>query len=411
MTLVEFFEKTAIENICASLIDMPDRIVFIGNKSMEKHIARYEEILASKGLEKTETIKKFVSNSRLDNAVKILSEIVETYDDCVFDITGGEEILNVALGIVCEKYPLKDIQIQKINIKDNVIYFCDKNGVTTQKGNPSLSIEQNVKLYGGKVLFGGINQDDTYRWDLTPDFLNDFEKMWKICKGNFGYWNLQIGLLKTINENGVVSCDQLTVTISQGALENALKKEGRKFNKTKGIINALCAEGLITNFDDSDDITITYKNEQVKRCLSQEGQILEMKIYITAKNLSEDDGVRPVYEDALNGVVIDWDGKNEPFDTENEIDVMLMHDIVPVFISCKNGDFSAEELYKLNTVAERFGGKYAKKVLVTTAIDNMRDKGKYLTTRANDMRIQLIKENDILDDAKLSKRLKTLWEF
>ena len=49
MTLVEFFEKTAIENICASLIDMPDRIIFIGNSSIEKRTTKYKEALASKG--------------------------------------------------------------------------------------------------------------------------------------------------------------------------------------------------------------------------------------------------------------------------------------------------------------------------------------------------------------------------
>ena len=410
MTLVEFFEKTAIENICASLIDMPDRIIFIGNSSIEKRTTKYKEALASKGFDKIEVINKFVSSSRLDNAVRIISEIVETYDDCVFDITGGEEILNVALGIVCEKYPEKDFQIHKTNIKDNIVYTCDKQGVTTEMGNPSLSIEENIKIYGGKVIFGDVDGDDTYEWKLTDDFLDDIDTMWEICKGDFGYWNVQIGLLKAVNEHGIKSADKLTTSISLNTLENVLKKEGQRYRRTNGVIRALCNEGLITGFDDSQDITITYKNEQIKKCLTQEGQILEIKIFITAKGLLEDDGERHVYEDVLNGVVIDWDGKDEPFDTENEVDVMMMHDIVPVFVSCKNGDFSAEELYKLNTVAERFGGKYAKKVLVTTAIDNMRDKGKYLISRANDMRIQIIKEKDIIDDARLSKKLKDVWK-
>ncbi len=62
----------------------------------------------------------------------------------------------------------------------------------------------------------------------------------------------------------------------------------------------------------------------------------------------------PVYDDALNGVVIDWDGEfhdeevEDLYDTENEIDVLLMHDIVPVFVSCKNGIVTSEELYKLD---------------------------------------------------------------
>jgi hypothetical protein len=107
-------------------------------------------------------------------------------------------------------------------------------------------------------------------------------------------------------------------------------------------------------------IIVSYKNEQVKKCLTKAGQALEMKIYTTAKALLDKDGV-PFYDDTLNGVVIDWDGEfhdesvEDIYDTENEIDVMLMHDVVPVFISCKNGTVTSDELYKLNTVADHYG--------------------------------------------------------
>ena len=37
----------------------------------------------------------------------------------------------------------------------------------------------------------------------------------------------------------------------------------------------------------------------------------------------------------------------------NEIDVMMMHGMQPVFISCKNGSVETEELYKLLKTARR----------------------------------------------------------
>lgn len=180
-------------------------------------------------------------------------------------------------------------------------------------------------------------------------------------------------------------------------------------------IDNLLKNGLLTYFeDDETTVTISYKNEQVKKCLTKAGQALEMKIYTTAKALLDKDGV-PVYDDALNGVVIDWDGElhdetvEEIYDTENEIDIMLMHDIVPVFISCKNGIVTADELYKLNTVAERFGGQYSKKVLVATSISAFGDQGMYLRQRAKDMNIKLIEGVQTLDDAELEKKLKNIW--
>ena len=138
-----------------------------------------------------------------------------------------------------------------------------------------------------------------------------------------------------------------------------------------------------------------------------------MKVYTVAKSIAED-GV-PAYDDALNGVVIDWDGEfhdesvEDIYDTENEIDVMLMHDVVPVFISCKNGIVTSDELYKLNTVAERFGGKYSKKVLVATSISDFGEQGEYLRQRAKDMNIRLVEKIQDLEDDELEKKLKNLW--
>lgn len=57
---------------------------------------------------------------------------------------------------------------------------------------------------------------------------------------------------------------------------------------------------------------------------------------------------------------------DEEKDTENEIDVVLMKGLTLIFISCKNGQVDDDELYKLESVTNRFGGLYAKKVLIAT---------------------------------------------
>lgn len=46
-----------------------------------------------------------------------------------------------------------------------------------------------------------------------------------------------------------------------------------------------------------------------------------------------------------------------------------MKGLTPIFVSCKNGKIGEEELYKLNTVATHFGGKYAKKMLIATKLE------------------------------------------
>ena len=96
------------------------------------------------------------------------------------------------------------------------------------------------------------------------------------------------------------------------------------------------------------------------------------------------------------GVSIDWDGvlqhpAQQLPDTRNEIDVVLIHGTTPLFISCKNGSIGEEELYKLHTVATRFGGPHAKKMLIATELNKKSAAAnRAFTQRAWDMDIFLV---------------------
>ena len=82
---------------------------------------------------------------------------------------------------------------------------------------------------------------------------------------------------------------------------------------------------------------------------------------------------------------------------------------IPIFISCKNGDFDANELYKLNTVAEHFGSKYSKKVLVSTELDKLGEKSNYIRARMDDMGIRSVENVDEMNDSEFERVLKSLW--
>ena len=118
--------------------------------------------------------------------------------------------------------------------------------------------------------------------------------------------------------------------------------------------------------------------------------------------------------------------------SKNEIDVLLMKDMIPIFISCKNSSFLPEELYKLSAVAKHFGGEYAKKVLVTnylSANDNparkdnclqnkdepndkymKRLKRQLLWNRAQEMDIKILCREAIKDESSAAEALKNLYK-
>ena len=139
----------------------------------------------------------------------------------------------------------------------------------------------------------------------------------------------------------------------------------------KSFLRRMSSAGLIKNYKEKygGRVSFDFKNNNVKRCLTKSGTLLEFYVTLGALKMKDEKG-EYIYNDVMTGVQIDWphDGNNE-IDIENEIDVILTRDLVPVFISCKNGAFTSEELYKFSVVAARFGGEYVKKVLVTPYIN------------------------------------------
>ncbi len=410
MTYIEFFDKNSTENICACIARKPERVIFIGRdrKKMENAILRYNEILSKRGL-KTELISKGISPNDLGRIVSMLEELTSKYENCVFDLTGGDELYLVASGIVFNKYPERKIELVRFNFHTGTVNDCDGNGEPEFKNMPTLSIEENVIAYGGRVIWGDDKFGMTHRWKITPELLSDIDIMWDICKKNAKKWNSLINMLAAAgrisrSENSLEQ--SANVTMLSSATESLITKKTFDLET----VEALYDSGLLKSYEfNGANFRVSYKNSDVKRCLTKAGQVLEMKIYKSALEAKDEFG-RPIYNDVLTGVCIDWDGESNKIDTENEIDVMMMHGLVPVFISCKNGLVDMDELYKLATVAERFGGKYSRKVLIASSLDLDTSFGRTLRTRAEDMGIDLIADNIIkMSNEELSRRIGNFW--
>lgn len=414
MTYIEFFDKTAIENMCGCLTKAPDRVIFIGDKSkvMKKAVARYSRVMEDRGYQ-VEFIVKTVNRNNLGGIIKLLCEIVEKYDDCYFDLTGGEDLYLVAAGAVRERYPHKNIQMHWFNLKSNTIADCDQDGTTIMTELPHLTVEEQVRIYGGDVVYDNERPLGTHRWDMNPEFVEDINKMWEICRRNPRRWNTLMGVLVAAENVAEPDGDPLVLLARKEKVVEKLAEKGHYFLWAPEIVRMLFAAGLLTSCDCNDTtVRLAYKNAQIKRLMSNAGKILEMKIYSLARSLTGPDG-SPVYGDVMTGVYIDWDGEvhgeQAAYDTVNEIDLVLMRNLIPVFISCKNGHIDQEELYKLVSVTSRFGGKYARKVLIANSLDPESDFCKHLTQRAADMGIDLVPNVYLLEEEDLCRLVRNFW--
>ena len=402
MTFVEFFDKTSVRNICSCLAHEPGRVIFIGDngKLMKRYIPIYRDLFLKRGRD-IDFSFRIVSKNDLDAIIKILSDIVEKYDDVVFDLDGGEDTMLMAVGMVYERYFDRSIKLQRVNIASNTLCL----GTHVEKQISGLSVHEHIRIYGGDVVFDDRMHDGTHMWDYSEGFKADIDAMWDICKKDTALWNREIKDLQVLDKHRIPCKDPLYSRVSRASLEK---------NINVSIMNKLVERGLVLDYEEDEKyISYRYKDPQVKRCLTKAGQALEMKIYSVAKSLRDDKGDY-VYDDVLNGVCIDWDGdaeeNGESIVVENEIDVMMTKGAVPVFISCKNGQVDVDELYKLNTVARRFGGDYAKKVLVTTALERSGgDFASFFRDRAEDMGIRLLENVQHYSESELERAIKNLW--
>lgn len=409
MIIIEFYDKASIENIAGALLCNPEQVVLVGDKrkQLERAVNLYRGILEKNNIE-TELSYKSVNKNNLQDIVTMLTQIVKDNENCVFDLTGGEDLYLVAVGIIMERYAGR-VQCHRFNFKNDTLNDCDADGNVSASKSFDISIEDNINIYGGEIVVDSQREIYTYPWNFSLDFEHDIDDMWDICRKNTRLWNAHIGTLGAICELFDMQ-DTLSVSFEKDLATSMLKQRGIKFVCVAWIMYELQKHGLIRSLVMQDTISFFFKNEQVKQCLTIAGQILELAVAKTMRSIKDKNGA-PLYHDVKVGVVIDWDRaeENEEYRTINEIDVVAMKGSIPIFISCKNGDFDANELYKLNTVAEHFGNKYSKKVLISTELDKLGEKSDYIRARMDDMGIRSVENVDEMNDSELERVLRSLW--
>ena len=374
MTIIESFEKAPIDNIISALESRADKIIFLGNyKFMHRAASIYKNLLKSKGIS-SEIILYDIKNKDLDSILETLTSIIESESDCIFDITGGEDLVLLAFGIIYERYKnTKAIQLKRFNVREE---------------DYPLDVKELISLYGGIVI-------PEEPQPMIENALDEVNKIWNLARRNSSRWNRTHSYFKELERKGERSHDELEMYLNLSEMKKKIVNYDVKFHDTANFLRDLAKSNLMLDVEIKQDIlSYKYKNPFIKRCLEKAGDALEMKAYCEALALTVDG--KPYFNDCYVSVNIDWDGVIHSLeghwkDTTNEIDLILMKGLTPIFISCKNGKIGEEELYKLNTVAHRFGGKYAKKVLLATKLEReSADARKSYMQRAKDMGIMLI---------------------
>lgn len=395
MTVIEFFDReSAIENIASTLVCEPEKVVFIGcnAKKMKRSIENYKTVVDARGIN-VDFSYISVSRNNLKAIVSAIETVVSENADCRIDISGGDELFLVAVGVILEKYEDK-VEIHRFDIDNNTVRDCDAGGCVLKTSPINLGIDENIRFYGGRVIYTEEKANSTYKWNFTDEFISDIKAMWNICRKDVRAWNSRTNTIAKFCNRYL---DESTLNLS--VKSDVLKAEPYI---SKEFFLELEKCGVIKNLEIGKGISFDFRNDDIVRCLTKAGQLLELVIAVTAVELN--DNGKKVYNDVKTGVYIDWDGvvsDADRADIKNEIDVILMDGMIPVFVSCKNGAVDSDELYKLEVVSERFGGKFVRKVLVTTQLDEMGYKADYIRERAKDMGIRVVENLDAIGEKEI----------
>ncbi len=364
-TVVEFLTEEPIENIMTCLNFCLDRVIFLG---YEKVIKRQESRIThflTESCNVKEVLFTQVPRQDLQATEDILEKLIareKQLDNAVyFDITGGLELTLVAFGRISKKYRAP---IHMYDLDNNTLVDLDRDvdrHITSDlpRQHIKLTIPQLIELFGGKVNMG-LHKHSKNANDA--EFVIDVKNMYAIAERSWEAWNS----LSFFMRGHMLPDDSLHVKVSKKAINRALqgiRGQITSISQIESYLNIFAKKGLIRDYyNTAEGFDYTIKNEKIKDFLWDSGSVLELYTYLQMQKESDD---------CMVGVHIDWDGiihKNVGDDVLNEIDVLALKGYRLIFISCKsgsmNGDKPLHALYELQTVAQRFGGKYALKVLV-----------------------------------------------
>lgn len=356
---IEFLDNEPIENVISSLHFKIDKTIFFGFADVIEEKKEVTKNFLKKYCGVREVSFVCLPEYQLDSILVTMRKVVEQElmrkNDVFFEVTGGESLILIAFGMLAEKFkaPMHsfDIATQKLIElnRENVTPISE----VVPRQNIKLDLDMFIEMQGGKINYrlhkGAKNLED-------PEFEKQIDELWMISSKYGEKWNFFADFLRRCcmpDENW-----QVNITGKQVLAAYRKIKRFQSIRELGKILSECAAAGAFVNFvHTKDQLSFRYKDEKIKEILWDAGSILEMHTFMEERKDSDD---------CMVGVHLDWDGviyNHSMKDTLNEIDVLSLKGVVPTFISCKNGSVNQMALYELQTVADKFGGKYAKMVI------------------------------------------------
>lgn len=350
-TLIELYDERAIENILAPDMFHPRRIIYLCPREVLRDHTRQQKLAAFYRKRGWEPELIFVGTSlfEADRILRQLFTIEEKYPDCAIDVTGGSDAALFAAGMFAARKGMpaftysrrknRFYDISGADFADDL--YCDL----------TYSIEDFFLMAGGTLLPGRVDNH------ILSQYLPYFDPFFS-CFLRFRHeWPTIISYIQRISPAEYGQIPPLDITGSY----TVKGERGSRNSANEDALQELAQIGFIQDLTIIPDqqVSFRFRDVHTRAWLRDVGSVLELYTYKACVDAA-------IFHDVISSAVVRWDDVLGHGSVLNEIDVMAARGVIPLFLSCKACDIKTEALNELAILRDRFGGKGAKAVIVTT---------------------------------------------
>ncbi len=285
----------------------------------------------------------------LDLIVQNLPRDEETY----IDLAGGTEMMSICGFETARKYGLTPVYLD--DKRQHLVDIRTRQNIRKVK---HISVNDYIMAQGA-----GRKQNSH---DLPEE--DEFDRICEMAEYMFSHLSCWNGLAITLGRLHKSTGGAMEITLPE-LFRSGLKKQ---------LVDRIEALGFWKN---TGRWKYTYASRKYQKYLITYGVWLEMYIYIKAKN---------IFNECCLGLVLDWEADNQKKDVSNEIDVLVMKDSTPVFISCKMREINSSDVYEVGYLAKQFAGYRGKACIATCVNIRQNQKPNGIFQRMKRMRVGLL---------------------
>ena len=265
----------------------------------------------------------------------------------MLDITGGTDAALFAGGLMCADFQTPAFTYSRRKNKFFNIFgasFADDLECAIK-----YSVNDYFLMAGGELRKGRVDNS------IIESYSKSIDDLFTVFMNNKKTWNKTVNFIQRASQQAY-NTHSLSVQS-----QYAVKGSRGKISCPESVLFELASYGFIKSLEIKKDASVSFDfaDANIMTWLRDVGSVLELYMYKTCSKCG-------IFNDVVISAVVDWDRGLKYDKVTNEIDVMAMNGVFPLFISCKTCDIATDALNELAILRDRFGGGIAKAIIVTT---------------------------------------------